>query len=158
MRDLERLQRALGQQLGDGRALHADLDVRRDLDRCVLVGELRDLADDPPGGVVAMFGAIAIMALAPWLDRLSMFDVFAAPWFAAIYLLLCISLAGCIIPRTFDQLRALRRKPPAAPARLDRMQGLQQLTVGAEPDAVAEAAASQALRWWCIATLGTDLL
>ncbi len=82
-------------------------------------------------------------ALAPWLDRLSMFDVFAAPWFAAIYLLLCISLAGCIIPRTFDQLRALRRKPPAAPARLDRMQGLQQLTVGAEPDAVAEAAA----RW-----------
>lgn len=80
-------------------------------------------------------------ALAPWLDRLSMFDVFAAPWFAAIYLLLCISLAGCIIPRTFDQIRALRRKPPAAPARLDRMQGLQQLTVGPEPDAVAEAAA-----------------
>ena len=80
-------------------------------------------------------------ALAPWLDRLSMFDVFAAPWFAAIYLLLCISLAGCIIPRTFDQIRALRRKPPAAPARLDRMQGLQQLTVGPEPEAVAEAAA-----------------
>lgn len=80
-------------------------------------------------------------ALAPWLDRLSMFDVFAAPWFAAIYLLLCISLAGCIIPRTFDQVRALRRTPPAAPARLDRMQGLQRLAAEEKPDAVADAAA-----------------
>lgn len=51
-------------------------------------------------------------ALAPWLDRLSMFDVYAAPWFAAIYLLLCISLAGCILPRTIDHVRALRRPPP----------------------------------------------
>ena len=36
--------------------------------------------------------------LGPWLDRLGMFDVFASAWFAAIYLLLCISLVGCIIP------------------------------------------------------------
>ena len=41
----------------------------------------------------------------PWLDRLGMFDVFAAPWFAAIYLLLCISLIGCIIPRTAEFVR-----------------------------------------------------
>jgi len=26
--------------------------------------------------------------LAPWLDRLSLFDVYSAPWFAAIYVLL----------------------------------------------------------------------
>jgi cytochrome c biogenesis protein len=32
--------------------------------------------------------------LAPLLDRLSLFNVFAAPWFAAIYLLLFISLVG----------------------------------------------------------------
>ena len=37
--------------------------------------------------------------IAPWLDRLSLFDVYAAPWFAAVYLLLCVSLAGCIPPR-----------------------------------------------------------
>ena len=34
-------------------------------------------------------------ALAPWLARFSLFNVFAAPWFAAIYLLLFLSLAGC---------------------------------------------------------------
>ena len=33
-------------------------------------------------------------ALAPWLARLSLFNVFAAPWFAAIYLLLFLSLAA----------------------------------------------------------------
>ena len=50
VRRSQRLDRALGQQLRDGAALHVDLDVRRDLDRGVLVGELRDLADDarPP--------------------------------------------------------------------------------------------------------------
>ena len=38
--------------------------------------------------------------LAPWLDRLFLFDVFSSPWFASIYLLLMISLVGCIVPRT----------------------------------------------------------
>src|SRR5829696_2850727 len=33
--------------------------------------------------------------LGPVLDRLGLFDVFAAPWFAAIYLLLMVSLIGC---------------------------------------------------------------
>lgn len=61
--------------------------------------------------------------LGPWLDRLSMFDVYAAPWFAAIYLLLCISLAGCIIPRTLELVATLRRPPPPPPSRLNRMPG-----------------------------------
>ena len=50
--------------------------------------------------------------LGPWLDRLGMFDVFASPWFAAIYLLLCISLIGCIVPRTAQFIRAARMPPP----------------------------------------------
>src|ERR1043165_7032111 len=33
---------------------------------------------------------------AKWLDRFWLFDVFSSPWFAAIYLLLFISLAGCV--------------------------------------------------------------
>lgn len=61
--------------------------------------------------------------LGPWLDRMSMFDVYAAPWFAAIYLLLCISLAGCIIPRTLELAATLRRPPPPPPSRLNRMPG-----------------------------------
>jgi cytochrome c biogenesis protein len=60
-------------------------------------------------------------SLAPLLDRLSLFDVFAAPWFAAIYLLLFISLIGCLVPRIRLHARALRRRPPAAPRRLERL-------------------------------------
>src|SRR5919107_6397568 len=33
--------------------------------------------------------------LAPILDRLGFFEVFASPWFAASYLLLFVSLVGC---------------------------------------------------------------
>ena len=60
-------------------------------------------------------------SLAPVLDRLSLFDVFAAPWFAAIYLLLFVSLIGCLVPRIRLHARALGRKPPAAPKRLERL-------------------------------------
>ena len=41
-------------------------------------------------------------SLAPLLDRLGFFDVFAAPWFAAVYLLLMISLVGCVLPRALE--------------------------------------------------------
>ena len=34
----------------------------------------------------------------PWLDRLGFFEVYASPWFAAIYLLLFVSLVGCVLP------------------------------------------------------------
>jgi cytochrome c biogenesis protein len=60
-------------------------------------------------------------ALGPWLDRLDAFDVFASPWFAAIYLLLFVSLVGCVIPRIRLHARAMRQLPPAAPKRLDRL-------------------------------------
>ncbi len=77
--------------------------------------------------------------LAPWLDRLSMFDVYAAPWFAAVYILLCISLAGCILPRTMEHVRALRTPPPAPPSRLSRMQGYRTATVEDSADDVTAA-------------------
>jgi cytochrome c biogenesis protein len=59
--------------------------------------------------------------LARLLDKLSFFDVFAAPWFAAIYLLLFVSLIGCLVPRIRLHVRALRRNPPAAPRHLLRL-------------------------------------
>ena len=59
--------------------------------------------------------------LAPTLDKLSLFDVFAAPWFAAIYLLLFVSLIGCLVPRVRLHARALRRTPPPAPRHLLRL-------------------------------------
>jgi cytochrome c biogenesis protein len=60
-------------------------------------------------------------SLAPWLARLSLFSVFAAPWFAAVYLLLFLSLAGCVIPRTFRLVGAARQQPPRAPRNLARL-------------------------------------
>src|SRR5690348_10567526 len=51
----------------------------------------------------------------PWLDRLSFFNVYGSPWFSAIYLLLFISLVGCVVPRTAQHLRTMRSKPPPAP-------------------------------------------
>lgn len=57
----------------------------------------------------------------PILDRFSFFDVYAAPWFAAIYLLLFISVIGCVLPRTAEHWRSLRSAPPRAPRRLDRL-------------------------------------
>jgi cytochrome c biogenesis protein len=59
--------------------------------------------------------------LAPWLDRFYLFDVFTAPWFAAIYLLLFISLVGCVLPRAWHHLTALRTPPPPAPRNLERL-------------------------------------
>jgi cytochrome c biogenesis protein len=59
--------------------------------------------------------------LAPFLDRIGGFDVFASVWFASIYLLLFTSLVGCVVPRLLDHFRALRTVPPDAPKRLDRL-------------------------------------
>jgi cytochrome c biogenesis protein len=60
-------------------------------------------------------------ATAPILDALGFFDVYASPWFAAVYLLLFISLIGCVLPRVGVHLRALRTPPPRAPRNLNRL-------------------------------------
>ena len=59
--------------------------------------------------------------LAPVLDRLYLFDVFSSPWFAAVYLLLFVSLIGCVLPRGLEHARALRAAPPPAPRNLPRL-------------------------------------
>jgi cytochrome c biogenesis protein len=66
--------------------------------------------------------------LAPVLDRLYLFDVFSSPWFAAVYLLLFVSLIGCVLPRALEHLRALRAAPPAAPRHLMRLPDAGELT------------------------------
>ncbi|MGI8328432.1 cytochrome c biogenesis protein ResB [Actinomadura scrupuli] len=60
-------------------------------------------------------------SLGSWMDRFSLFDVFAAPWFAAIYILLFVSLAGCVIPRILKHGQNVRARPPAAPRNLGRL-------------------------------------
>ncbi|MFI6046055.1 cytochrome c biogenesis protein ResB [Nocardia sp. NPDC051321] len=59
--------------------------------------------------------------LGPWMDRFELFDVFSSFWFTAIYVLLFISLVGCILPRCLDHYRALRTPPVRAPRNLTRL-------------------------------------
>jgi cytochrome c biogenesis protein len=59
--------------------------------------------------------------LGEFFDAIGFFNVFSAPWYVAIYLLLLVSLVGCIIPRTRLHWRAMRSTPPKAPSRLSRL-------------------------------------
>ncbi len=80
--------------------------------------------------------------LAPWLARLGLFNVFAAPWFAAVYLLLFLSLAGCVVPRAYRLARSARALPPPAPRNVARMpQSVRHQTGQDAPAALAAATA-----------------
>ena len=71
--------------------------------------------------------------LAPVLDDLFLFDVFSSPWFAAIYLLLFISLIGCVLPRAVEHARAILTPPPPAPRHLHRLPDNRTLPSDLEP-------------------------
>ena len=58
--------------------------------------------------------------LGPFLDSIGMFDVYGSPWFSAVYILLFISLIGCIVPRTFAHVQAMRAGPTRVPLRFTR--------------------------------------
>lgn len=59
--------------------------------------------------------------LAQVLDSLQLFDVYTSVWFSAIYILLFVSLVGCVLPRTKVHWHALRSKPVKTPELLTRM-------------------------------------
>ncbi|WP_017613781.1 cytochrome c biogenesis protein ResB [Nocardiopsis salina] len=80
--------------------------------------------------------------LAPVLDSLYLFDVFSSPWYAAIYLLLFVSLTGCVIPRAITHAKALRSRPVRTPKNLQRMPYAATFSTDAAPDTVLEQARS----------------
>jgi cytochrome c biogenesis protein len=59
--------------------------------------------------------------IGPWLNRLQAFDVFSSFWFTAIYVLLFVSLVGCLTPRLIEHARSLRATPVPAPRNLSRL-------------------------------------
>ncbi len=83
--------------------------------------------------------------LTPIYEKLGLFHVYNSAWFSAIYLLLMVSLVGCIIPRLGVYWRGFRSAPPSAPRNLDRLPAHATYTTD---DSVSEAvaAASAALR------------
>jgi cytochrome c biogenesis protein len=80
--------------------------------------------------------------LAPWMNRIGLFNVFASPWFAAIYLLLFASLVGCVVPRTFRLVGSARTPPPRAPRNLARLPHSASYPSELSPDAAVDAAAA----------------
>lgn len=78
--------------------------------------------------------------LAPIYDRLGLFHVYSSVWFSAVYILLFVSLIGCIVPRTWQFVGQLRSRPPGAPRRLTRLPAYTTWRTDAEPDQVHEAA------------------
>ncbi len=84
---------------------------------------------------------------APVLEQLGLFDVFGSAWFAAIYILLFLSLIGCVLPRTAAHWRSMRAPTPPAPRRLDRLPASRSWITD-DPSVLASAAAElRAQRW-----------
>ncbi|GAA4906226.1 cytochrome c biogenesis protein ResB [Streptomyces coeruleoprunus] len=78
--------------------------------------------------------------LGPLYEKLQLFDVYTSVWFSAIYILLFVSLIGCIVPRAWQFAGQLRGLPPGAPKRLTRLPAYATWRTEATPDEVREAA------------------
>nr|WP_206608928.1 cytochrome c biogenesis protein ResB [Corynebacterium pseudopelargi] len=83
-------------------------------------------------------------------DRLQLFDVFRSTWFNAIFLLLFISLIGCIIPRSIEHYKAMRTPPVRAPKNLSRMPWHGEGTVD-KPMQAVEADVRSTFKGWHLA-------
>ncbi|MGW6689589.1 cytochrome c biogenesis protein ResB [Streptomyces sp. NPDC054961] len=98
-----------------------------------------------PGSLIPQ-NQVDLMKVAAWkrehaswvgvAEKLQLFDVYSSVWFSAIYLLLFISLIGCILPRSWQFVGQLRGRPPAAPRRLDRMPAYTTWRTDKSPDEV----------------------
>ncbi|WP_229899112.1 cytochrome c biogenesis protein ResB, partial [Streptomyces capoamus] len=102
-----------------------------------------------PGSLIPQTGAdaskvedfrAAHRTLAPVYDKLGLFHVYSSVWFSAIYILLFVSLIGCIVPRTWQFAGQLRGRPPSAPQRLTRLPAYTTWRTQADPEQVREAA------------------
>ncbi|OMC37653.1 cytochrome C biogenesis protein ResB [Mycobacterium sp. GA-1841] len=93
--------------------------------------------------------------IGPWLDRVQAFDVFSSFWFTAIYVLLFISLVGCLTPRMIEHFRSLRAVPVPAPRNLGRLPKHYDEQVSAEPAEFAETVTKR-LKGWRKVTRQTD--
>ena len=84
--------------------------------------------------------------LAKVLDAIQLFDVYTSAWFSAIYILLFISLIGCVIPRTLVHYKNLREQPVETPTNLRRMPAFLSVKLAKNKQADALVAAEALLR------------
>ncbi|MBX3100722.1 MAG: cytochrome c biogenesis protein ResB [Salinibacterium sp.] len=89
-------------------------------------GSLFPQRSSDPNGVVQYFKSNP--SGAKTIDALQLFTVYTSVWFSAIYLLLFISLIGCVIPRTRHHWSALRQSPPRTPRNMARLPAYERRT------------------------------
>jgi len=101
-------------------------------------GSLVPQTSSDPNGVIAYHRDSP--ELSKWLDAFGLFSTFTTPWFSAIYLLLFVSLIGCVLPRAWHHAKAMVARPPRTPARLGRLEGyVTRPFAGGAEDALAAA-------------------
>lgn len=82
-----------------------------------------------------------------FLDDLQFYDVYASIWFSSIYVLLFVSLVGCLLPRTWEYFKQMRAKPVLTPRNLARMPHHATAETTASPQAVIEHAERRLKGW-----------
>lgn len=75
-------------------------------------------SSDPNGVIAFRDGNPDLFA---FYDSIQLFDTFTSVWFSSIYVLLFVSLIGCILPRTLHHWRILRAEPAEAPSSWARL-------------------------------------
>ena len=105
-----------------------------------------------PGSVVPQEAVDSVRAsqwrdqhpqLTPIYEKLGLFSVYDSVWFSAIYILLMISLVGCIVPRLRVYWGGVRAQPPKAPRNLSRLpEHREWVSTGATGGPTLEAAAA----------------
>ncbi len=101
-------------------------------------GSLYPQRSADPNGVTTYFQGNP--ELAKILDWFQLFDVYSSVWFSAIYILLFVSLIGCVVPRTRVHYRAMRSQPGEVPAKLTRFPGYKKTATDASTKAILDAA------------------
>lgn len=102
-----------------------------------------------PGSMIPQTSVSSIQVLDfkrehPTLDKvlepLGMYHVYTSAGFSAVYLLLFVSLIGCILPRIAKYLRGVRKPPPRLPSRIERLPETASGEVGPDEDGALDAA------------------
>ncbi|MGH3949499.1 MAG: cytochrome c biogenesis protein ResB [Pseudonocardiaceae bacterium] len=81
------------------------------------------------------------------LNSLQFFGVYGSVWFSAIYLLLMVSLVGCLAPRTLEYHRSMRAQPVLTPRNLGRLPHHRHAVVDEDPDELLARAHARLKRW-----------
>jgi len=95
------------------------------------------VSSDPNGVIQYRRNSPEVAAV---LDALQVFTTYTSVWFSAIYLLLFVSLIGCVIPRAKHHFDALRARPPRTPAKLARLDGFTTREASAETAVIVDSA------------------